>query len=125
MQVLYCLGVTFFGLNFIFTAHNIIVYFIGRKLGSGLVYIFYGLVCLQTLIHIFLFAILAANPDHDTFYSKDESDYKLSIDDFLEAGGETMMFAIGCIVVVQMFQLTMSLRLFLNKISIEKADCQK
>ena len=75
MRYLYILGVAAFGLNLACASYNIIVYLVGKRRGSNLVYVFYTLVVLQCLIHIVTYIILAVTPSKSYVIYDDSVNY--------------------------------------------------
>ena len=88
---------------------------------------FYALVIIQSLMHLLLYTLLAIYPQNDPamLFNSDYSHNNSMLFTMIEWVAQSSEYAIGCLIVVQMFQLTISLRRFLNKLSIEEADQKK
>ena len=112
MRVLYSIGTILFALNFGLASHNIIRYLILDKIGGKLTKLFYLPVVMLNLAQVYLYILLACDPNDDKFkFHINSLKPTIGVLDWIIL---SCMYAIGCIVVVQMYQLSDSIRQFLT-----------
>ena len=123
LRILYGIGLILYTINILFAIHNIAKYLVRRKIGGRLIKLFYLLVIVINVALFSQFTILLIKPQYCEYMVKitGEKSYVAVIELVISCS----MFMIGTLILVKMYQLSISIRQFLSLLTPKTAQIRK
>ena len=123
LRIFYGIGIILFVFNIFFAIHNIVKYLVRRKIGGRLIHLFYFVVIVINMALLSQYIIFIIRPNYDRYrlYITREVPYVGLLDLVIMSS----MFMIGTIILVKMYQLSLSIRLFIGLLSTKASKMRK